>query len=102
MNIAFLVMSRGLGIPLLESDQIRVWMVCELPNIIIGNGSPLLESDEVWLEEVCDLLNIVIGHERLHGLISDPLFSSAVSDRHILYVIFKGLSLIFQELISDL
>jgi hypothetical protein len=84
MNVAFLMMSWGLGIPSLESDQIRVWMVCELLNIIIGNGSPPLESDEVRLEEVCDLPNIVIGYESLYRLISDLLFSSAVSNWHIL------------------
>jgi hypothetical protein len=55
-------------------------MVYELLNIIIGNGSPPLKSDEVRLEEVCDLPNIIIGYERLYGLISDLLFSSAVSN----------------------
>jgi hypothetical protein len=102
MNVAFLVMASGLWTSSLESGQIKVWMVCELPNIIIGNGSPPLKSGQIGLGEVCDLPNIIMRHERLHGLFLDPLFSSAVLNWHILQVIFKGLSLICLKLILDL
>jgi hypothetical protein len=46
--------------------------------------SPPLESGQIQMEEVCDLPNIVMGHEMLQGLISNPLFSNAVSNWHIL------------------
>jgi hypothetical protein len=64
----------------LKKNLTKMWEACSLSSDGIGDWEPPIGEFSYSSREVCDLPNIIIMHGRLHRLISDPLFFSAVLD----------------------